>query len=149
MLRRKRDRLGVSFAKQKMMRRFLDRLRRFGPRPPASVWARPRSSSRHILTALKDIKTRIKSVLFKLMGNIISSLSHAAPLFSESSPLSVSDSFLDTPRRTPAARAQAFRIGFPWAPASPGCYEPSAWNCPCSSSRRTFLVPVPWVSACL
>ena len=53
MIRRKRDRLGVSFAKQLVMKRFLARLRRFGPRPPERVWSQPRS--KHILTALKGL----------------------------------------------------------------------------------------------
>ena len=106
MLRRKRDRLGVSFAKQKMMRRFLDRLRRFGPQPPASVWAPPRS--KHILTALKDISRH--------MGNAFSKFTNPEP---SSSPLA---SFSE-PRSSRVTRARVVRCGFP-AADSPGFFEP-------------------------
>ena len=60
MIRRKRDRLGVSYAKQIVMKRFLDRLRRWGPKCPTveSVYkmARFRPTVLAQLTAVKHGK---------------------------------------------------------------------------------------------
>ena len=60
MIRRQRNRLGVSYAKQIAMRRFLWRLRRWGPRPPAANDDRFGLPTRTIIAQLRDTKRDLK-----------------------------------------------------------------------------------------